>query len=397
MPRVESPRDFDQPPPRPCGEDPVAGVGRHPVHADGHHLGLQLPLHEGRARGALARPGGVVPPAARRAHPRPLRRAATRQAPPQHPDLGAHDACSRSRSASCRSCSSRGLSSTSHPGLASIYNATTPIMTAIMAGLLFRVEKLKAVQIAGILVGILGVMVIIAPWQGLDFSQSLVAQLAILGATACYGFSLAYMRKFVAEHRHERARLLVPQHRHRGGDHGAADTGARAHAGTARPVDRRQHRAARMPRHGCRVHLEPERPASVGSDTRVDRHLHHAGGRGGCSASWCSARACRGTSRSVPSSSSSASCSRRTGCAGVPPRAPPTRPRSGADAAEATSGCRGIRPLRTGGQSCCSAPCRSSVMVTSLPTSTPPVSSAAFQVRPKSSRLMTVVAVAPAL
>jgi drug/metabolite transporter (DMT)-like permease len=83
-------------------------------------------------------------------------------------------------------------------GLASIYNATTPIMTAVMAGLLFRVERLKFVQIAGILVGILGVMVIIAPWQGLDFNQSLLAQFAILGATACYGFSLAYMRKFVS-------------------------------------------------------------------------------------------------------------------------------------------------------------------------------------------------------
>ncbi len=83
-------------------------------------------------------------------------------------------------------------------GLASIYNATTPIMTAVMAGLLFRVEKLKLVQIAGILIGILGVMVIIAPWQGLDFDQSLIAQLAILGATACYGFSLAYMRTFVS-------------------------------------------------------------------------------------------------------------------------------------------------------------------------------------------------------
>jgi drug/metabolite transporter (DMT)-like permease len=83
-------------------------------------------------------------------------------------------------------------------GLASIYNATTPIMTAVMAGLLFRVERLKLVQIGGILVGILGVMVIIAPWQGLDLTQSLIAQFAILGATACYGFSLAYMRKFVA-------------------------------------------------------------------------------------------------------------------------------------------------------------------------------------------------------
>ncbi len=83
-------------------------------------------------------------------------------------------------------------------GLASIYNATTPLMTAVMAGLLFRVERLKLVQIGGILVGILGVMVIIAPWQGLDLNQSLIAQFAILGATACYGFSLAYMRRFVA-------------------------------------------------------------------------------------------------------------------------------------------------------------------------------------------------------
>lgn len=84
-------------------------------------------------------------------------------------------------------------------GLASIYNATTPIMTAVMAGLLFRVEKLRPVQIAGILLGIAGVAVIIAPWQGLDLSQSLVAQFAILGATACYGFSLAYMRRFVSD------------------------------------------------------------------------------------------------------------------------------------------------------------------------------------------------------
>lgn len=83
-------------------------------------------------------------------------------------------------------------------GLGSIYNATTPIMTAIMAGLVFRVERLKGVQILGIGVGIAGVIVIIAPWSGLDLGQSLVAQFALLGATACYGFSLAYMRRFVA-------------------------------------------------------------------------------------------------------------------------------------------------------------------------------------------------------
>ncbi|WP_281349503.1 DMT family transporter [Microbacterium rhizomatis] len=83
-------------------------------------------------------------------------------------------------------------------GLGSIYNATTPIMTAVMAGLVFRVEKLQPVQLVGILVGILGVMVIIAPWQGIDLAESVPAQLAMLGATACYGFSLAYMRRFVS-------------------------------------------------------------------------------------------------------------------------------------------------------------------------------------------------------
>nr|WP_232528390.1 DMT family transporter [Microbacterium sp. MAH-37] len=84
-------------------------------------------------------------------------------------------------------------------GLTSIYNATTPIMTAIMAWAVMRVERLKPGQIAGILIGILGVMVIIAPWSGLDASQSIGAQLAILGATACYGFSFAYMRRFLSD------------------------------------------------------------------------------------------------------------------------------------------------------------------------------------------------------
>ena len=83
-------------------------------------------------------------------------------------------------------------------GVASIFNATTPIMTAIMAWAVFRVERLRALQILGIGVGIVGVIVIIAPWQGIDLGGSLVAELAILGATASYGFSFAYMRRFAS-------------------------------------------------------------------------------------------------------------------------------------------------------------------------------------------------------
>jgi drug/metabolite transporter (DMT)-like permease len=84
-------------------------------------------------------------------------------------------------------------------GLASIYNATTPIMTAVAAWAVFRVERLRPGQVAGIVLGIAGVLVIVGPWRGLDLDQSLIAQAALLGATACYGFSLAYMRRFLAD------------------------------------------------------------------------------------------------------------------------------------------------------------------------------------------------------
>lgn len=80
--------------------------------------------------------------------------------------------------------------------LASIYNATTPIMTAIMVTLAFHVEKLSGSQVFGVVVGILGVVVIIAPWQ-LQLAGDLWGQLAMLGATACYGFTFAYTRKFL--------------------------------------------------------------------------------------------------------------------------------------------------------------------------------------------------------
>ncbi|MDQ1083472.1 drug/metabolite transporter (DMT)-like permease [Microbacterium proteolyticum] len=84
-------------------------------------------------------------------------------------------------------------------GLASIFNATTPIMTAVMAWAVFRVEKLRPGQLVGIAIGIAGVVVIIAPGAVSDIGDSTVAQLALLGATACYGFSLAYMRRFLGD------------------------------------------------------------------------------------------------------------------------------------------------------------------------------------------------------
>lgn len=85
-------------------------------------------------------------------------------------------------------------------GVTSILNATTPIMTALLAGLLFKVETLTREQIAGIAVGTLGVVVIVGPWQGLGVGTGgIVPYLAVLGATACYGVSLSYMRRFLRD------------------------------------------------------------------------------------------------------------------------------------------------------------------------------------------------------
>ena len=232
----------------------------------------------------LPRAGRMVAPGAGRTDPRPVRRAPARPAPRSlklwgHMTVLAISFCVVPFL--LFSWAQQHVTS----GLASIYNATTPIMTAVMAGLLFRVERLKLVQIAGILVGILGVMVIIAPWQGLDLNQSLVAQFAILGATACYGFSLAYMRKFVSN---SGMSALV---------FSFLNIGIAAAImivltpfvalvpGGARSLDRRQRRAARLPRHRCRLHLEPEHAARVGAHPRIHRDLHHSGRRAWRSAS----------------------------------------------------------------------------------------------------------------
>jgi drug/metabolite transporter (DMT)-like permease len=83
-------------------------------------------------------------------------------------------------------------------GLASIYNATTPIMTALFATLAFKVEKLTFGQVVGVALGIFGVIVIIGPWRYSAFTGDLAGQFACLLAAVCYGFSYSYVRRFLS-------------------------------------------------------------------------------------------------------------------------------------------------------------------------------------------------------
>src|SRR6478735_3451748 len=82
--------------------------------------------------------------------------------------------------------------------LASIYNAVTPITTAILVTAAFRVEKLNRDQVLGVLVGVVGVVVVVGPWAVDALAGSLWGQLACLGAVTCYGFSFGYIRRFIS-------------------------------------------------------------------------------------------------------------------------------------------------------------------------------------------------------
>ena len=82
--------------------------------------------------------------------------------------------------------------------LASIYNAVTPITTAILVTVAFRVEKLNRDQVLGVAIGVLGVVIVVGPWQIATLSGSLWGQLACLGAVTCYGFSFGYIRRFIS-------------------------------------------------------------------------------------------------------------------------------------------------------------------------------------------------------
>lgn len=86
-------------------------------------------------------------------------------------------------------------------GLSAIYNATTPLMTmAISLGVIPN-ERLGATRGTGVIVGAVGILVVLGPWQFFagaeSFADALLPQLACLLGTASYGLAFAWMRRFV--------------------------------------------------------------------------------------------------------------------------------------------------------------------------------------------------------
>jgi len=84
-------------------------------------------------------------------------------------------------------------------GLASIFNATTPLFTVVLAHFLIGDEKITPARIFGVICGIIGVAIMIGPQLLGSIGDNVLAQLAILAAALSYGFAAIFGRRFASQ------------------------------------------------------------------------------------------------------------------------------------------------------------------------------------------------------
>lgn len=82
--------------------------------------------------------------------------------------------------------------------VASIINATTPLMTMVVALLALPSERPDRFKVGGLGLGFVGILFVLDPFGGFDGDTGPLGYLACLGATLCYGMALVYMRRFVS-------------------------------------------------------------------------------------------------------------------------------------------------------------------------------------------------------
>ena len=80
-------------------------------------------------------------------------------------------------------------------GLASIYNATTPLFTVVLAHFFTRTEKLTPLKALGVALGIAGVAVLMGPDAVTQVDPVSLAQIAMLSAAVSYAAAGIYGRR----------------------------------------------------------------------------------------------------------------------------------------------------------------------------------------------------------
>jgi drug/metabolite transporter (DMT)-like permease len=81
--------------------------------------------------------------------------------------------------------------------LAGIFNSLTPLMTLLFSLVVLPDEPPTPERIAGIAVGFAGVLIVLAPWEGIG-GGSLLGALACIGAATCYGLAFPYLRRHLS-------------------------------------------------------------------------------------------------------------------------------------------------------------------------------------------------------
>ena len=82
-------------------------------------------------------------------------------------------------------------------GVASILNASTPIFTVVVAGVVLSDERATLLKLLGVIIGFLGVVMVLGIPNAND-ENSFLAQLAIIAAALSYAFAGVYGRRFKA-------------------------------------------------------------------------------------------------------------------------------------------------------------------------------------------------------
>ncbi len=81
-------------------------------------------------------------------------------------------------------------------GLASILIATTPLFTVVTAHFLTKDEKMSTLKIMGVAFGLIGIVIMIGQEVIGGIGDSILGQLAVLGAAISYSFAGIYGRRF---------------------------------------------------------------------------------------------------------------------------------------------------------------------------------------------------------
>ncbi len=98
-------------------------------------------------------------------------------------------------------------------GLSSIFNASTPIATMIIALAVLPEERLTRIKTLAMFIAAGGIILVLGPWHFVADLQetNLLAQLACLGGTTCYGLGFTYTRRFFRAHDYDSTTVAASQ------------------------------------------------------------------------------------------------------------------------------------------------------------------------------------------